>query len=170
MTALWVRSYWSCDFLMREVTISPACFQTLNAQSLRGTCTIQMILRPGDILESGNVQWNLITSATALPAGYQRSLPGHRLYLGFGFSQSFYGGDTEHTISFPHALPAAVFAIAPACWLFFSPHRRRAKRLKRGLCPTCGYDLRATPDRCPERGTEASGQKPETARIPPSDL
>jgi hypothetical protein len=36
--------------------------------------------------------------------------------------------------------------------LLTSPARRRRKRLLQNCCPACGYDLRATPERCPECG------------------
>ena len=55
-----------------------------------------------------------------------------------------------HTVAVPYWFLIILFFLLPALRLW---HRTRRQP---GLCRTCGYDLRATPDRCPECGTAVS--------------
>ena len=56
----------------------------------------------------------------------------------------------QHQVIVPLWFTAWLFAMPPGLWL--RRYRRRRDRIRRGLCLRCGYDLRASPDACPECG------------------
>ena len=67
---------------------------------------------------------------------------------------------TNHrSVALPHWFLVAVAAVPPAIWLGRVRRARRTRhRQVNRLCPSCGYDLRATPDRCPECGESVPKQ------------
>ena len=66
-------------------------------------------------------------------------------------------GNAEYLLVLPYLPLSVVCAIAPAWWSIGAWRSRRQRR--KDCCSVCGYDLRATPERCPECGAVPASVK-----------
>jgi hypothetical protein len=96
-----------------------------------------------------------LTSSQRIPGAVDRR------WLGAGWSSrqgwGAVGGDASSAAYVPWWL-IALLAATPLLRRIYR-HRRAALRRAAGQCAACGYDLRESPDRCPECGTAAVPSK-----------
>jgi hypothetical protein len=79
-------------------------------------------------------------------------------YAGFAHLRREYSKYAPTTVIYiPFWALALLFSIAPAIRL--RTLLRHSRRALKGQCQCCGYDLRATPDRCPECGASPAPTK-----------
>jgi len=150
-----VRSYWIEDFWIWYDNANTGLYSN--------------ILRIGH----GNIQyaWYDVSRLSGLnlaPGHYRRKPPdeshfnpqAHFTFAGLRYDQSK-GNYSSHLIAEMHlAWPFTLTAVLPALWVI--AYRRRRRRFRAGLCRVCGYDLRASPGRCPECGTTSPAGHPRT--------
>ena len=132
---LWGVSYWNVSVL-----IDRSSYRVL-AQSSQG----------GFRIEHTTFQLRGVSGTTWWMSGFK----GFKTSIIGPWIGHYYGNTTSIVLPLP--LFALLFgSIFTYCVL---PRHRRRKRKRLGLCVSCGYDLRASKDRCPECGELIQNRK-----------
>jgi hypothetical protein len=150
--ALWVRSYW-VDY--------SAAYASNDLQRLRRTA-FSVEARGGQV-DFHHYVADYTSTPRALdffrrhtpPVGFFHATEDRSRFTALGgwgfhgyFREKWNPVDTVSMLIVPLWLPVLLFGLLPALWW----KRRRKPRRGPTLCPTCGYDLRASAERCPECG------------------
>ena len=151
---LWLRSQWVCE-----------CYDWNSSKSWLKLSSYHGQLRLSH--EPGGLYPMHITYSTCQPFSAPRwvAVEDEDLYW-FGW-RHFYG--RRRSFYFPYwvaFLPTTILPLVglASAWRRARNGRRIVWRFAHGLCWNCGYDLRATPERCPECGLEPPRKMAEICR------
>jgi hypothetical protein len=156
--ALWVRSYWRSDYVrwaryMRETDTARGeehgghVYSSLEVRSNCGRVMPEWERFDGP--EPDHPAWTHASGPS-----YEPSYPADTFWKRLSFERyTTNAGGTGLVL--PWWFVALGFGMLPmtSAGLWLVRRRQQWWRVKAGLCPACGYDLRATPERCPECGT-----------------
>jgi hypothetical protein len=136
---LWVRSYQLVDqYVSNRKTGTVVGVQNIRGQVL----LISHTYGPGSPMPGAfHDGYARLPAKPALPVDGGRSLPG------FAYTERDEGSlqMKSRILAVPHWALLIALALVPVLRVTVLSERRRRQRL--GLCPGCGYDLRATPGR-----------------------
>jgi hypothetical protein len=165
--ALWVRSYFANDWIGR-VHYSAGIDSEDHHLWLEANCGVLRLTGGGDPAEHFSaVRWE----RRRFPVDRGRSDFGTdepRFFRAIGITwempRRLITGETSWSVRIRIALPASVFALLAI--LCARPWPRGRKHYEPMTCASCGYDLRATPGRCPECGTTPTIEAPRPLAYP----
>jgi hypothetical protein len=172
---LWVRSYYvgeSCDWrgstagVGASASLGQLSVKAVGANASLGQLPVKASWRDptrarptvGLRYHADRPPWRLAvpvgSSTQTLGAGTGTYVSREWGWAGFGVRYNHGRDGAAVFLLFPHWSVVLAGLILPCARLAVHARRRRLKRLATtGHCATCGYDLRATPGRCPECGT-----------------
>jgi hypothetical protein len=145
MFAGWIRSHWSLEGFV---------YRSASGSSFNGWCVYWRnsaieILRVDDpAMAPHRFGWHPLQIPQPAPLAVMGDQPDWNI-LGVSFAR----GSHFYSVGLPFWLLALVTFLPPI--YRFRALRRRRQLAMHCCCKVCGYDLRATPQRCPECGTVA---------------
>lgn len=152
VAVLWVRSWWCSDTWHYSADRGRIDFISCGA----GTITVVGWLESGDqprrLEAPERPGLTMATSEMLDPYTVNGKAPKWTVWDSGGEMGTDGDACREVMVAIPHWVPGSLAAVCPSLWIVKAQRVRRRRR--EGHCPKCGYDLRATPDRCPECGTE----------------
>jgi hypothetical protein len=181
VSMLWIRSLWRYD-IFRIRWAAPVYQETegrvhtitvFSGQGQLSLCFQTAVWRSRDWTAGPGWRWESHAWAVK-PTAY---LPKPHIWNHLGFDTRRevrqWPARSEWEVTRDVAMPhwfLLVVAGAPLCaLLYWMRNRCRCRaRLRQGRCLRCGYDLRATPERCPECGAPAGGARSPSQSAQPS--
>jgi hypothetical protein len=155
--AAWVRGYFVSDQLIlttRAPVMWAVAYGKGRIDFVRATFDPSSFVETADsfAIEKPEAGWKVIHAKPEERDDLQLVPPEHEMrFLGAAYRSGKVLFMYVQNISLPMWILVLAFAIEPAIWTV-----RRRRRRGPGHCRACGYDIRATPQRCPECGAEVS--------------